>query len=159
ASSSIGYSRRMAFRIAALLIGAVCFVAAPRAQDGPAQGAARSSYDTILDLYVRDGFVYYRALKLERGKFDGFLTSLANASIESASREERIAFWLNAYNAFVLRTIIDSYPIAQRSKDYPPHSIRQIPGAFERLPHRAAGRTVTLDQIESTILPPFHDPR
>src|SRR5206468_651289 len=38
-------------------------------------------------------------------------------------------------------------------------SIRQIPGAFERLTHRVAGRTLTLDQIEQTILPEFHDPR
>src|SRR5437588_9604018 len=97
------------------LIVALCLVAAPRAQDGQSLGAARSSYDTILDLYVRDGFVYYRALKLERGKLDGFVASLATASIDAASKEEQIAFWINAYNAFVLRTIVDSYPIAQRS--------------------------------------------
>ena len=46
-----------------------------------------------------------------------------------------------------------------RSTDYPAKSIRQIPGAFERLPHRVAGRTLTLDQIEQTVLPEFHDPR
>jgi len=38
-------------------------------------------------------------------------------------------------------------------------AFRQIPGAFERLTHRVAGRTLTLDQIEQTILPGFHDPR
>jgi hypothetical protein len=42
---------------------------------------------------------------------------------------------------------------------YPPVSIRQIPGAFEQLRHRAAGRVVTLDQIEKTILPEFKEPR
>jgi hypothetical protein len=66
---------------------------------------------------------------------------------------------LNAYNAFVLRTVIDHYPISGRSPDYPAKSIRQIPGAFERLTHRVAGKTLTLDQIEQTILPEFHDPR
>jgi hypothetical protein len=34
-----------------------------------------------------------------------------------------------------------------------------VSGAFERLPHRVAGRTLTLDQIEQTVLAGFHDPR
>ena len=46
-----------------------------------------------------------------------------------------------------------------RSAAYPPKSIRQISGAFERLPHRVAGRTLTLDQIEQTVLAGFNDPR
>jgi len=125
-----------------------------------AQGDARQrSFDEVLDIYVRDGEVYYRALKIERAKLDGFVGSLATAAENRMDREERIAFWMNAYNALVLQTVIDHYPIAKRSNDYPAKSIRQIPGAFERLPHRVAGRSVTLDQIEQTILVPFNDPR
>ena len=77
----------------------------------------------------------------------------------SSRATTQLAFWLNAYNALVLRTVIDHYPIQGRSAEYPAKSIRQIPGAFERLPHRVAGRTLTLDQIEQTVLPEFHDPR
>jgi hypothetical protein len=55
--------------------------------------------------------------------------------------------------------VIDHYPIQQRSREYPANSIRQIPGAFERNTYRLAGKTVTLDQIEQTVLPAFHDPR
>jgi hypothetical protein len=103
--------------------------------------------------------VYYRALRSERGRFDGYVNSLADARIDNAPRDEQVAFWINAYNAFVLKTVIDHYPIVQNTKQYPARSIRQIPGAFERLTHRAAGRTVTLDQIEQDVLPAFHDPR
>jgi hypothetical protein len=134
-------------------------VAAPYAQESPAEDVRRRNLDQILDLYVRDGEVYYRALKLERAKLDGYVSAIATESIDKRSRDEQLAFWLNAYNAVVLRTVIDHYPIQGRSADYPPRSIRQIPGAFERLPHRVAGRTLTLDQIEQTILPEFHDPR
>ena len=119
----------------------------------------RDAYDEILDLNVRDGMVYYRALKGSRGRLDAFVNSLAARPIESAPRNEQIAFWLNAYNAIVLQTVIDNYPIPQRSRDYPPGSIRQIPGAFEKLTHRVAGRTITLDDIEQTILSAFNDPR
>jgi hypothetical protein len=133
-------------------------LAVPRAQEN-GEAVRRQAFDQILDLNVRDGFVYYRALKSDRGRLDGYVASLATASVESSSREEQIAFWLNAYNAIVLQTVIDQYPIVQRSREYPAKSIRQIPGAFERLPHRVAGGTFTLDQIEQTVLPKFHDPR
>jgi len=143
-----------------VLVIALCLVAAPRAQDGQAGAPpVRRSYDEILDLNVRDGFVYYRALKADRAKLDGFIATLATADIDKAPRNEQIAFWLNAYNAIVLRTVVDHYPIVQRAPGYPPHSIRQIPGAFERVPHRVAGRTLTLDQIEQDVLSTFHDPR
>ena len=115
--------------------------------------------DQVLDLFVRDGMVYYRALKLERSRLDAYLTALSSASIDSAPRDEQVAFWLNAYNALVLRTVIDHYPIAGRNPAYPARSIRQIPGAFERTQHRVAGRLVTLDGIETSILPAFRDPR
>ena len=88
-------------------------------------------YDEILDLYVRDGFVYYRALKAERAKLDNYLAALASASVDSSSNDQQVAFWLNAYNALVLRTVVDHYPIARRTGEYPQHSIRQIPGAFD----------------------------
>jgi len=146
-------------RILALALAASLLAANPRPLAGQARTAAGKTYDEILDLYVRDGFVYYRALKAERARFDAYVASLGGVALESTPREEQIAFWLNAYNAIVLRTIIDHYPIPQRTAEYPPHSIRQIPGAFERLPHKVAGRTLTLDQIEQTVLSAFHDPR
>lgn len=141
-----------------ILLLACLIVVTPRAQESAADAARRKTLDTILDLYVRDGFVYYRALKTERAKLDAYVNQLAE-SVDKLSRDARLAFWLNAYDALVLRTVIDHYPIQGRSPDYPRPSVRQIPGAFERLQHRVGGRTVTLDQIEQTILPEFHDPR
>jgi hypothetical protein len=146
----------IAATVAAVLVGVA--VAGPAAQDAGEVGR-RQRYDEVLDTYVRDGLVYYRAMKADRAKLDGYVTSLATTSLDSASPQEQVAFWINGYNAIVLQTIISHYPIAQRTRDYPAGSIRQIPGAFERETHRLAGRTVTLDQIEQTVLPTFHDPR
>ena len=131
---------------------------AMRAQDAEAD-TRRQRFDEILDANVRDGFVYYRALKSERARLDGYIASLANVRLDTASPQEQVAFWLNGYNALVLRTVIDHYPITPRTKEYPANSVRQIPGAFERQTHRLAGRTLTLDQVEQTVLPQFHDPR
>jgi len=141
------------------VVVASILVAAPHAQESLADAARRKSFDQILDLYVRSGDVYYRALKSDRAKLDGYVNLLSTTTVDKRPREEQIAFWLNAYNALVLRTVVDHYPIAGHSADYPAKSIRQIPGAFERTPHRVAGRSLTLDQIEKEVLPEFHDPR
>ena len=117
--------------------------------------------DQVLDTYVRDGMVYYRALDSDRARLDRYVASLNVSSgvYEGWTREQQMAFWVNAYNAFVLQTVVNHYPIRGRSDAYPPSSIRQIPGAFDATAHRAAGRSVTLDAIEKTVLPEFKEPR
>src|SRR5215218_2682827 len=69
--------------------------------------------DQLLDVNVRDGLVYYRALRGERGRLDRYVASLnvTPAAYERWSRDEKVAFWLNAYNAIVLQTVINHYPI------------------------------------------------
>jgi hypothetical protein len=119
-------------------------------------------FDQLLDVYVRDGFVYYNALRRERGALDRYIASLTSAealALAKGSADEQKAFWINAYNALVLRTVIDHYPIRGAAKQYPASSVRQIPGAFEKRPHRVADRTVTLDGIEKEVLGPLGDAR
>jgi hypothetical protein len=119
-------------------------------------------FDEILDIYVRDGLVYYRALKQERGRFDRYVQSLSAIdadTVKSWPPDRQLAYWINAYNAFVLTTVIDGYPIRGKSPDYPVNSIRQIPGAFERRQFRAGGRMLTLDAIEKDVIGGFNDAR
>lgn len=148
----------LTFLIVVLSLGLV------HAQDPvpPVVDPIHQPFDAILDLYVRDGLVYYRALKSERAGFDRYLAALAAtsaATVNSWPANRQLAFWINAYNAFVLQTVIDHYPIRGRAPDYPAASIRQIPGAFERRPHRAGGRTLTLDALERDVIAGFGDPR
>ena len=136
--------------------------AAPAQQPAPAVDALHRPFDEILDIYVRDGLVYYYALRQERGKFDRYVASLGDVSadtLKSWPRERQLAYWINAYNAFVLRTVIDNYPIRGKSADYPANSIRQVPGSFERRTFRAGGRMLTLDQIERDVIGEFGDAR
>jgi hypothetical protein len=116
--------------------------------------------DQILDLYVRDGYVYYRALRIERGRLDGYIRSLnvPEATYDKWSREQKICLWLNAYNASVLQTVINRFPIVGKNKSYPANSIRQIPGAFDEKRHRVAGKLLSLDDIEKALAE-FRDPR
>ena len=145
---------RAGYCVCALAV--LALAVAPSAQE---PSAALGPFEVVLDTYVRDGYVYYRALKSDRRRLDEYVNSLASANVDKAPSNAQIAFWLNAYNALVLRTVIDHYPAPRRSTDYPQGSIRQTPGAFERLTHRVGGRTLTLDQIEQTVLSKYSDPR
>lgn len=154
-------------RYPTLVLAVVVLMSATSAFDGHTlaqAGAADTLHkplDQILDVDVRDGYVYYRALRSDRARLDRYVASLnvPAATYQSWSREQQMAFWVNAYNAFVLETVIDHYPINGSSKEYPVNSVRQVPGAFERIKHRAAGQSLTLDEIEKKILPPFKEPR
>lgn len=132
---------------------AVIFAAAPapRAQAGSTD--FHSTFDRILDTYVRDGYVYYHALKVERAALDRYVASLdiAPGQLGRMSEDDRRAFWVNAYNALVLRTVINAYPIRGKAPAYPAASVGQLPGAFNQVKHRVAGQVLSLDEIENHI--------
>jgi len=145
------------------VVTAVMNLNAQNYQPSPDLDPLHVPFDALLDLHVRDGLVYYRALQEDRGRLSRYVGSLNAPSVASEYQQwpddRKKAFWINAYNALVLQTVVNNYPIKGRSSIYPANSIRQIPGAFEKLPHMIAGRSVTLDQIEKNILTSFNDPR
>ena len=49
------------------------------AQEALPDSARARVFDQILDLYVRDGYVYYRALKSDRAKLDAYLNQIATS--------------------------------------------------------------------------------
>jgi hypothetical protein len=153
--------------MAAVLAAVTCLLwreggapAAAQVASPPDVGMHRS-LDVILDTYVREGLVYYRALRAERGRLDAYISALdvPPAAFEAWSREERAAFWLNAYNALVLRTVVSAYPIKGKSPQYPADSIMHVAGAFVAKRHRVGGRQLSLEDIEKQVLPGFDDPR
>ena len=128
--------------IALAVIGSTTVSGATVERQSP---VSHARLDAILDIYVRDGLVYYRALQRERGSIDRYVASL-DVSLDGRSQAEQTTFWLNAYNALVLRTVIDRYPIRDSAPPFPAGSIRQIPGAFDGRRHRVGGRSLTLDE-------------
>ena len=140
-----------------LVVGAECLTSGP----ARAQASADRVFDQILDQYVRDGFVYYAALRAERRVFDDFVESLAERPVafDAWSEARRLAYWLNGYNALVLRTVIDHYPIRGASAEFPGDSVMQIPGVFAAREHQIGGRRVTLQAIEDELVAAFGDPR
>lgn len=118
----------------------------------------------VLQRHVKPPRVDYAALQADRTALDRTVAAFASRRAQGEpgwTREERLAFWINAYNTFTLRVIVDHYPIRSGwLTRQPRNSIRQIDGVWTEITWQAAGRSVTLDDIEHQILrPEFKDPR
>jgi len=118
-------------------------------------------FDRVLQAAVRDGLVDYRSLARDRRDLEVYLEQLGRTSpndLELASRETRLAFWINAYNACALHLVLDHYPLPQRSGTHA-NSVRQIKNAWTRQFCRVAQRTRSLDGIVHGIIRPLGEPR
>jgi hypothetical protein len=124
-------------------------------------------YAAVLKDYVDDaGMVNYKQLKANRAKLDAFIDGMAKLdakAYEKWDEKAKIALWLNAYNAFTLKAIIDNYPIKSsffKSRVYPKNSIRQISGVWNKITFTVIGQDLTLEHIEHKILrEKFDEPR
>ena len=111
-------------------------------------------FDAILRAHVSpDGKVDYAAIAARaKPQLAAYLERVAKAEIGSLPRNEQLAFYLNAYNAHVINQVVMRWP--QLSK------VTAVPGFFDALRHRVAGRSLTLNALEKgVILKRFRDPR
>lgn len=71
-----------------------------------------SAYDRLLKKYVNEkGLVNYKGFKSEEKVFNDYLAMLSkNPPAASWSKNEQMAYWINAYNAYTIRLILDHYP-------------------------------------------------
>lgn len=104
-------------------------------------------------------FAYGDLTGEDRAALDGYIREMAGFAIDSLDRREQYAFWLNLYNALVLRLVLSRYLVL---------SIRDIgfgigslgAGPFERHLVAVLGQPVSLSDIRERILwPIFKDPR
>jgi hypothetical protein len=120
-----------------------------------------AAFDRVLAAHVRDGLVDYRGLVRNRVDLDLYLEQLARTSqtdLERASRQDRLAFWINAHNACALQLVLEHYPL--RQGDGPEgNSVRQIPDAWTRRFCLVAHRERSLDGIVHGTIRPLGEPR
>jgi hypothetical protein len=124
-------------------------------------------YYVVLSNYVdEESRVNYKKLKENETELMSFIHALASLEpnvYRGWYREEKIAFWINAYNALTLNAIVMNYPIKSsffKSLRFPKNSIRQIPGVWNTMTFTVMGEEVTLDFIEHQVLrKEFQEPR
>ena len=127
---------------------------------------SHTEFNLILEKHVTDGWVNYRGILAESDMFYRYISSVGAVNADALakwSRNQKLAYWINAYNAFTIQAIIERYPIRGRSLIglfFPQNSILQISGIWDRLTFNAGGQSLTLGQIEHEILRKlFDEPR
>lgn len=135
------------------------------------EAADEAAFDGLLQRYVLAGadgvnrvdYGRWRATVADRTALDEYITGQARLTPSLIGKPAQFAYWANLYNAITLKVILDAYPVA---------SIRDIKSAGVWLDPKAftgpwvakrvtvEGRTLSLDEIEHTILRgTFKDPR
>ena len=75
-------------------------------------------WDAILMRYLRIGedgvhrVAYGEITPADRARLDDYIAHLAGLPISAYTRAEQLAFWINLYNALVVRLVVDHYPVA-----------------------------------------------
>lgn len=111
--------------------------------------------DSLLQKHVSDaGKVDYKGLKTNKMALDAYCQSLsANPAQDTWSREEKMAYWINAYNAFTLKLIVENYPTK---------TIMNFDGGktWDVRRIKIGDKKYSLNNIENDIIrPQFKDPR
>ena len=119
--------------------------------------AQTSIFDSLLQKNVdKTGRVDYQSLKNNETLLDNYLAYIQNNEpTKEWSSNKKKAFWINTYNAYTIKIILNNYPLK---------SIRDIKIDGEtawKIPFVKVGqKRYTLDQIEHKILrKKFNDPR
>jgi hypothetical protein len=131
----------------ALLSAAVMVVSAC----GPVM-AAMPDYallDEVLLQNVRNGYVDYDGIDANP-RFAEFLRQLAAAPDGFDTRAAELSYYINAYNAFAIRAILDGYSPATRIGRH---------RYFRSARFRLAGKDITLEELEHQRIRPMSDPR
>ncbi len=119
-------------------------------------------YTALLQKHVNEeGMVDYSGLLEERSKLDKFLTQLAHhPPADDWTENEKIAYWINAYNAFTLQLIIDHYPIDGIKEIGPILQIPYLNSVFDIRFININGVDLDLNFIEHQVLrKEFDEPR
>lgn len=110
----------------------------------PVETPATDAWARVLGKFHDSGGIDYAALAEAPQDLETYLASLTSARPGDMSREERIAFWSNVYNAVTVKFVLELYPEIE--------SVKDVDGFFAGKRFPVAGESLTLDEIEDRAL-------
>lgn len=157
----------------ALSFAAACTTVPAPTQTSPSLAAPRATFsqarlDEVLARFVDDrGRVDYAGLSRDALVLDAYYAELAGASPDShpdlfATEDARLAYWINAYNASAIETVLYHYPI-ESVKDVRSSALFFLPklsGFFLLQRVELGGEKTNLYDLENKLIRKrFSEPR
>ncbi|WP_239004433.1 DUF547 domain-containing protein [Lacinutrix sp. WUR7] len=109
-------------------------------------------WEWLLGEHVSDnGNVDYLGFKKSKNQLRDYITHLSeNLPTEAWTKEDKLAYWINAYNALTVDLIIRNYPIK---------SIKDIKDPWDQRLWQLGEKWYNLNEIEHEILRKMEEPR
>lgn len=118
-------------------------------------------WDSLLQKHVTvEGRVDYNGFRADSSRLNDYLDLLRqhHPNKKHWSREERLAYWINAYNAFTVKLVADHYPV-ESIKDIK-NGVPFVNTVWDIKFIEIEGQTYDLNNIEHGIIRPrFEEPR
>lgn len=142
-------------RAAALALG---FFTVPLSAQ-PAPPTLHAPFDRLLRAHVRDGRVDYDAFA-RASEFPRYLAALDTAQVASLGEDDRLAYWINVYNAYTIQLVLKHGERTSIRNINRTLGFLQLKGPWNERLVRAGGQVYSLDQVLHRILRrEFHEPR
>ncbi len=120
-------------------------------------------WDTLLKAHVDSvGKVNYEGFIRDSVQLNSYLNILSNGfpNAENWTENERMAYWINAYNAFTVQLIIRNYPLESIKDIGSTVAIPFINSVWDIAFFSVENQNLTLNNIEHSILrKEFNEPR
>lgn len=118
----------------------------------PVEAFDHSMWHELLQAYVSEqGNVNYKAFKANRQPLNNYIKSLAQKMPDDTwTKNDVLAYWINAYNALTVDLIIRNYPL---------ESIKDIKNPWDQRLWKLGKKWYNLDEIEHQILRKMDEPR
>ncbi|WP_417556758.1 DUF547 domain-containing protein [Mesoflavibacter zeaxanthinifaciens] len=119
---------------------------------GFSQDLDHKLWSELLTKHVSEsGEVNYKSFKKDSVKLRDYISYLSkNIPSDSATKNEKLAYWINLYNALTVDLIVRHYPI---------NSIKDIKNPWKQRLWKTANLSYNLDEIEHDILRKMNEPR
>jgi len=131
-----------------LVIMLITFTMLLFANLGLAKDALHSPFNMVLEGNVVNGKVNYSAIKAHP-KFEPYIESLKTEP-EFKNQQEELAYWINAYNALVIKGILEGGS---------PSTFFGRKSFFKGDKYQLAGRKINLNDLERKVIIPIGEPR
>jgi len=107
------------------------------------------AWNTLLGEAVSDGYVDYTRWA-DNSRFDALIGQVAQTDTGAMNREQKLVFYINAYNILAARGILDGGS---------PEGLIGRHGYFKRDKYHVAGERISLHQLEHERIRPLKEPR
>ena len=109
-------------------------------------------WNSLLQKHVSDqGNVNYKGIRADKTRFNTYLKSLSETPPQDSwTKDETLVYWMNVYNAFTIKLILDNYPV---------ESIKDIDGPWNHRFIKIGDKWYTLNDVEHRIIRKMNEPR